>query len=482
MKISDLKTYTVLGNSEASLPKEKEKKSTGQKILDAGTAVTNFLGGKAIQETFGAEIAKARAKPEDRQFITQPGVKETIGSGLQLGANFIPGAGTGANLATKIAIGAGAGYAFDVGSKMQQDKTLGETVTPGIGTAVGGVLPVAGAVVKIGKNIVTRLFKGLGAGLSGVPTETIERIVSNPKLAQQASDKIAKTGNSKVLEENARTIINGVSKVRQEARSAYGKAVSELKATDIDPKVFRKTIGTTLDKIGSVVKNGERILKNAEFDNPIMLKKANTAINKLSKTELNGLSLNKLQNEIDNLAFKTTGDDAQRLSFNAFVRDLSDSVKSSINQSTNKLKDINKAFSTDMQLTETIEDIFGNVNFKNLPEVVKASQKLENVFSQKGLAPDVVDTFLERIGVSAKDFKTTEAVRQISNKTTGVNAKGLSIGEITQQATSAVITPTMVKNIAIATGLAEQKVVPFLNLLKPVARNTVIQALLQGNQ
>jgi len=100
--------------------------------------------------------------------------------------------------------------------------------------------------------------------------------------------------------------------------------------------------------------------------------------------------------------------------------------------------------------------------------LVKASQKLETVFAQKGLAPDVVDNFLERIGVSSKDFKTTEAVRQITNKATGANTKGLSIGEITQQLTSSIVTPTMVKNLAVITGLGEQQLMPFLNALKPV--------------
>jgi len=479
MKISDLKNYKVVsGSSPVSIPQEK---SGGQKFLDTATSVSNFFGGKGVSDLIGGLVAKAVVPKEQRQFVNLPSAKEVAGSALQLGANFLPGVGE-VGLAGRVALGAGAGYAMDVGSKMQQNKTLGETITPGVGTIVGGGLPIAGAVISPAKNIVSRLFKGLGSGLSGLSTESIDKIIANPEVAQQVSDKLAQSGNSKVLEDNAKTIVNGVSKVRQEARNAYGQAVQGLKTTDINPTTFRTSVGQALDSVGSVVKNGERKLTTAEFDNPAMLKKANTLINKLSTTKLDGYSLNKLQNEIDSSAFETTGSDAQRLSFNAFINDLSSSVKNAINQSTNKLQEINKAYSSDMQLAEATQNIFGNVNFKNLPEVVKASQKLEGLFSQKGLAPDVVDKFLTRIGVSPEAFKTSEAVRQISNKATGANTKGLSVGEIMQQVTSSVLTPTAVKNLSIYTGLAEKNVVPFLKALKPALRNTVIQALIQANQ
>jgi len=213
------------------------------------------------------------------------------------------------------------------------------------------------------------------------------------------------------------------------------------------------------------------------------LAKASDLINKVNKANLNlnGKELRNLANEIENAGFKTTGNDAQRLSFNAFVDELSSVLRSSVNLSTgDKLEGINKAYSQDKQLAETVEQIFGKVNFKNLPEVVKASQKLESIFTQKGLAPEVVDNFLTRIGVNPEGFKTTEAVRQISNKATGNNAKGLSIGEVTQQITSSVVTPKMVRDLSIATGMANEKLLPFLRALKTPARNIVIQALLKN--
>lgn len=486
MKISDLKDYKVLGNV-SSIPPVQEPKSIGHKVSDVATSISDFFGAKGLTDLAGSQIAKfslaAKGNMDAANRVTQPSLKEVIGSTIQTGANFLPGVGIGAGLAKKVAIGAGTGYAFDVGSKLQQDKTISESVTPGIGTAVGAGLPLVGAALQPVKAILGRLFKGLGSGLSGVSTNSIDEIVTNPQKAQQVSQQIAKSGNDKVLEQNARQIIDGVSKVRQEARTAFGEGLSQLKKEDIDPKLFRKSVGTFLDKMGVSLnqKTNTRFLDNVEFNDPKNLQKASNLIDKISKTELDGLSVRNLLDTIEKTKFRTAVDN-EHLAFNAFVKDLGTSVKEAVTGSTDKLGKINSAFSQDMQLVEAVEDIFGKVDFKNLPEVVKASKKLETLFAQKGLAPSVIDTFLKRIGTSPADFRTSEAVRQISGKVSGSNTKGLSVGELVQSVTSAVITPNAIKNISIATGLAKESFVPFLQKLKPATRNIVIQALLQGNQ
>jgi len=479
MKISDLNSYTVLSNP-TTFRDDKEEKSLGQKVLDTGTSVSNFFGGKGISDLAGATIAKAKAKPEEKEFVEFPKAKEVIGSAVQLGANFIPGAGIGATLGKKALIGAGTGLAMDIGSKLQKD----ETPTPGIGTVIGGALPVAGAIVGLGTRIFGRLTKGLGSGLSGVSTDTIDSILKNPKAAEQFSKTLAKEGNSKILEQNAKQIINGVSTIRQQARKAFGEGLETLSETDIAPKVFKESTKKVLDKYGSRLEKGKRILSGVEFNDPKNIKKASELIDELSNTKLDGKSLRKLADDIEKSAYKVATSD-ERLSFNAFIKDLSTSLKGAISKSTSKLDDINKTFSQDIQLTEAVEDIFGKVNYKNLSEVVKASKKLETLFAQKGLAPDVIDDFLRRIGVDAGDFKTSEAVRQITDKTTGANAKGLSVGELLQQVTSAVITPQLVRDISIKTGIAEKALSPFLTSLKglsPALQKTLIQALLQDQQ
>lgn len=479
MKISDLKNYTVLPN--ISVPTLEPKKSKTQKVLDVGTSVSNFFGGKGISDLAGAAIAKAKAKPEEKQFVEFPKAKEVAGSAIQLGANFLPGAGIGAKLGTKALVGAGTGLAFDVGSKLQR----GETPTPGVGTAVGATLPVAGAVIGLGTKIVGRLLKGLGSGLSGVSTKTIDSIVQNPKVAQQATQKLATSGNSKVLEQNAKTIINGVSKIRKEASSQFAKGLNSLSKSDINPQNIKNEITKVLESNKINVIDNNFSVENADFLDQKIRDKAISLVKLVNnQKDLSGTGVRKLIDIIDNNKFKTAPD-GDRQAFNALANDIKNGLKKAVSQSTNKLDKINARYSSDLQLTETVEDIFGSVNFKNLPEVVKASQKLEGLFAQKGLAPDVVDDFLKRIGVSSADFRTGEAIRQISNKQGQANTKGLSVGESVQQITSAVVTPQLVRDISIKTGIADKVLAPLLNSLKslsPALQKTLIQALLANQQ
>jgi hypothetical protein len=85
--------------------------------------------------------------------------REVIGSAVQTASMFIPGAPKGSNLLTKAAVGGATGYAMDVGSKLQNNElTMGEAFTPGVGTAIGVALPVVGTILG-------KAFKGVSKGL-----------------------------------------------------------------------------------------------------------------------------------------------------------------------------------------------------------------------------------------------------------------------------------------------------------------------------
>lgn len=406
------------------------------------------------------------------------GTAESIGKGAEQIAEFavpaskVSKATQASNLLTKI----GTRAATSAGVASAQAGEVGEDAL--IAGAIETALPVVGkVVVNPVKNIVSRLFKGLGSGLSGVGTDTIEQIVANPKIAKETSKQLLTGGNKEILINNVKTIINGLFKIKKEARKAFGEGLESLQKTDIDDKIFRESTQSVLDKYGSVIKNGKRELTNIEFNDPKNVKIANELITKLQKAELDGKSLRKLVDYIENKAYKIATTD-ERLSFNAFVKDLASSLKSSISKSTPKLNEINKAFSTDMQLAESIEQIFGKVKFQNFKELNKVAQQLETLFSKKGLSPDYIDDFLNRIGVSPDEFKTTEAVRQISSKVTGANTKGLSIGELTQQLTSSVITPKLVRDVAILTGQTEPVIKKILENTAPTLRAAVIKGIL----
>lgn len=467
------------------VPQQTPQEDLGQKVEGGLDAV---FGGKQIGESLENAVGGLAQLPKggikgfnDYYQNNQTNTPQLAGDYLKAGSNFIPGAGEGANLATRTAVGAGAGYAMDVGSNLKNNQPA--PFTPGAGTAIMGSLPVAGALIaKPATAIVGRLLKGLGSGLSGVSGDTIDKIVNNPEAAQKASQLIAKSGNSKVLEDNARTIINGISGIKKEASQNFGNAMEALKSEDIDPQKFREGIQPVLDKYGISTNQGsnERNFGNVEFSDQKNLNKVSNLVDKLSTSNMDGLSVRNVMKSIQEAKYKTATSD-ERLSFNAFLNDLHSGVKNAIVGSTDKLTEANQAYHNDSELTDAAQKILGKVKYKNLPEVVNAANKLEKMFSQKGIEPDVVDKFLTRAGINPSEFKTNEAVRQMDNQKDAANSKGLGVGEVMREVTSAVVTPEMVKNVAIATGLAKEKVEPFLSGLAPAVRNAVVQTLLQTN-
>ncbi len=384
----------------------------------------------------------------------------------------------GATLADKL---------LNVGAKALSSGSVATAQEGKIGTGTGIAagtelaLPVVGKILSPATSIVGRLFKGLSSGVSGVSTNSIEDIIKNPQAALKTSQEILKNGQESVLEKNAKTIVEGVSNIRKEASKAFGEGVQALKAEDVNPTTFRNSIQPVLDKFGVYTEGNTRYLPNVEFESPTNINKASSLIDDLSTSKLDGYSLRKLLTKIDDARYKVATSD-ERLSFNAFIDDLSKGVKTAINDSTDKLQGINAKYSTDLQLSENIERIFGNVKFKNASEIGTVAKKLEGLFSQKGLDPQAVDTFMKRIGINPSEFRTSEATRQIMNKTSGANTKGLSFGELVQQMTSAVVTPNMVKNAAIYTGLSENALKPILEKLAPTARATFIKSLIDGSQ
>lgn len=350
-----------------------------------------------------------------------------------------------------------------------------------------GATKLASKAISPATNVIKRLFTGLGSSLSGVSTDSIKTIASNPKTAQSVSKKIMEKGLEKgqeaILENNAKTILNGVSRIRQEARSAYGKGLETLKGIDIKPEIIAKNTVSSLEKNGIKVLDDGIDLSGSEIFDTRIQERAREVINNINgQTTANGKGLRSVLDKVESSKFKSGLQDPDRMAYNVLMSDLSKGLKNSINESTDKLKMINKKFSADMDLADGIQKILGKVKFKNTSELNAVAKKLELLFSQKGLDQRTVNDFLKRIKVDTSEFKTSEAVRQIMTKTTGANTKGLSPVEVTQQITSAVVTPNAVKNIAIATGLAENIIKEITSKLSPTVRATIIKSLLTNKE
>lgn len=346
----------------------------------------------------------------------------------------------------------------------------GEAVAPGVAKAVSVAAKPATALMG-------RLFKGIASGLSGASSQQIEAVLANPKSASKAVSEIKKAGGAAAIRKNASTIVEGLSRIRKEAGQAYRAGLNELSDVDIKPSVFRDSVKKALDKFGSVVSGGVRKLSNVEFDDPKHVKKASELIDRLSRVELNGVTLRKLADDIESVAYKTATSD-ERLSFNAFIRELSSALRTAVSESTSKLDDINRAYSLDMQMAEEIQSIFGKVKFKNTKEVLAVSKKLESLFSQKGLAPDSIDRFLTRIGVEPSDFRAGEASRQMGELAPTANTIGTNPFEIVRSFTSAVVPPQAVRSLAIMTGMAEDVLSEIADKLSVPARELFVRMIL----
>ena len=461
--------------------------STVKGAGELGTKIGQATAGKLVEAVTGKGFETADIFTEGTQANRLAGkileaktTAEKVGKTTeQIGEFAVPASKIaklekGIGLGTKIA---GRGLTSGTVASVQEGEVGKEALAAG---AVEAALPVAGKVIKPAFNIIGRVFKGLGSGLSGASSEAIENIVKNPSVAKETIKKINEEGSESLLRENAKKIVQGVSKIKSDARKAYGKGLEELAEADIKSSTFRAKVQPVLDKFGSTIENGERVLKNVEFENVKSIKKASDFIERLKTVDLNGKSIRKLVDDIDSSRFKTATSD-ERLSYNAFAKDLSSSLKKAINESTDKLSDINKNFSQEMQLAESVEDIFGKIKFKNEKEIVKAASKLETIFNQKGLKPEIIDSFLNKINIDPTDLRTTESVRQIGELTTRANQQGLNITELVQSVTKGIVTPKAVRDIAVVTGQTDEFVTnvikPLIEKTAPTARGTLLETI-----
>lgn len=393
--------------------------------------------------------------------------------GLKLASKGVP-------LVSKLKTGAkviGQGAATGGTSAAAEGTDIGRGILTG--SAISAGLPVVGKVAKLAGKVTGRIGKGVGSALSGASQSQMNAVLDSPQAAQKAKKLIDNLGADNVLEDKVKKIVGGVSKIRQDARSSFGNALESLSKEDITPKVFRQNIQPTLDKYGSEIVDGERFLRNVEFDEPKNIKKASELIDKVQNAKTDGVSLRKLADDIENARYKTaTGD--ERLSFNAFAKELSDSVKNAINKSTDKLENANANFSSEMQLAEATEKILGKVNYKNKSELNTVARKLEGLFNKEGLDPKTVDDFLTRIGLDPVEFRAGEAVRQMSGITQGANTPGLNPVEMIRGLTTAIITPKDVTNVLIKAGYANEqakKLGPILSRLTPAIRMELIRMI-----
>lgn len=152
--------------------------------------ITDIFGLGGAVQTFGDTIARTKlganltTSPEakaanqlagisnvesNRAGIEAPTGKEQAGALLQTGSTLAGVALAPAKLPVQMAVGAGLGYMYDVGGDLVDGASTKDTLTPGVGTAVGALLPPALAGVG-------RFFKGAG---TQVAQEGVDAMIPN---------------------------------------------------------------------------------------------------------------------------------------------------------------------------------------------------------------------------------------------------------------------------------------------------------------
>lgn len=490
-------------------PEEKEGFIRGE--LRGGADISGLTGAKRFgaelfQTTIGSKgllgVAQLPAKVIGTKLaIDEPGIperftttpKQALGTALSAAATISPvGIFRGASLARKaLTIGreAARGAGFATGIPLAEDRLpTGKelAVGAGIGAAVPGVGGALGAVVRKTFSITGNVFKRLAGGL-GVSFDDIAR---NPEVAQQTAQTLLKGEQtvSNILEQNTKVVTTGIRTFRQRLRKDFGKALESLSETQIDTQAVKTAA------IGALGQNGIKVTKTgfnmeaAEFTGKAMQRRATGIIEEINNLQrLDGKALQRIISKIESLKFKSPGADPERLAFNALMKDLSKSLGDAVAKATPELQVANKAFSRGMQLTEVMENEFGKVKFSNLPELVKASKKMEGLLRQKGIAPEVVDDFLTTIGQEPTALRAAEAVRAPFAAEPVAEAAGMTPFEFIRQITAGIVSPEDATRLSIfiarASNLSEKTVSPIIKVLvrlKPVERITIIKSLIQA--
>lgn len=267
--IAKYRTSQPVATTTQTVTPAQDTRSFGQKILDTASGAANILGLGKATNTFGNALARTNVGASitgtdvnaNRQYIEAPTASQLGGAALQTGITaaspLIPGGGS---LATQVGIGALAGYGYDVGSNLLENKSGTNIVKPGMGTAVGAVAPVAlrGASIaagsaaqgvgrlssllstKVGETAskvttpITDTIENFGSRISAPDVSTATRVSLNPKEALKNTGQeinVTVGGKLKKLSELTPEETTQMQFSTQKALGTFTEQATKFKAT-----------------------------------------------------------------------------------------------------------------------------------------------------------------------------------------------------------------------------------------------------------
>lgn len=193
--------------------------------------ITGLLGLDDATQTFGDIIARNRVGAAitgtdveaNRANIPAPTGKEIGGALLQTGATVAGAAIAPASLPAQIAAGGALGYAYDVGGDLLAGSSTSDTLTPGVGTAVGTMAP------PVLKGVFSGLGKVFGRGAD-------EALALPPGAASEPTQALAlpeaPTGATPV--DQGRSVVGQTVADTVESVKRFGRRMEESAQAKLD--------------------------------------------------------------------------------------------------------------------------------------------------------------------------------------------------------------------------------------------------------
>lgn len=206
--------------------------------------VTDILGLGGATEIFGRALARQGIgtdvpKEVTQQYVEKPTAGELAGAALQTAVVPAGFALTGGgSLAGQVAVGAGLGYAYDIGADLVGKKSASEVVTPGVGTIVGAAAPVA---IRGAAN----LFNMAYGGATPSATETMSSLL--PETA--VTKAVKETPVPGALAQTAEDAALRVSRAAQRGQDFVGSQAEKAARIAAAPEPVKAAIRSNVDDV-----------------------------------------------------------------------------------------------------------------------------------------------------------------------------------------------------------------------------------------
>ena len=411
-------------------------------IAKLGTEAGQFVGKGIVKgvEMFQNPEQKAQTESKLQNALNQPsrvpglgtevkplnqvGARDVAGQLLETAATFAPGVGKGASLITKALSGAATGYALDVGNQLEnKDKTLGQAFKPGLGTAIGGTLPLATALIG-------SLSKKIAGFNAGTGEEVLQRAQENPDAVGDAVKTYAKTPEAKSeLIDKAKSAIQNFNSAKSEE---FGATLDKFGTEPIALKEGEKSVidsfAENAKKFGGTINGkGELTFANSTLTkgDQAAVKEGFDLINNWTDTTPKGMDglRQAIKNTMDN--FSLTGNSRA----NVILGNVKDDLQSML---TDKLPGYDKMLSTYGEKSQVTRDL---VKELGLGGKSKPSTQLNNIMKIFKRDPSIQENLVSVMGKDGSEKFLNEISGAILSDWLPSNSLTNVIGRSTELAT-----------------------------------------------